>query len=109
MLLLRIVKSIKIGFLKITWSCLGYGTFYCFECHVLSSAKAIWESIRETYFMDKNVSQAYEVYQNLFLLQQTDKSLTEYYTLFKGLMDELNQYHPLTNDIEGLKQQQEKF
>ena len=59
--------------------------------------------------MDKNVSRVFEVYQNLFFLQQSDKSLTDYYTLFKGFMDELDQYHPLTTDIEVLKQQWEKF
>ena len=45
-----------------------------FNVMFLSSAKAIWESIRETFSMDKNVSWVFEVYQNLFLLQQFDKS-----------------------------------
>ena len=75
----------------------------------LSSTKAIWESIHETFSMEKNVSRVYEVYQNLFLLQQVDKPVSEYYNFFKGLMDELNQYHPVTNDIDVLKKQREEF
>ena len=49
------------------------------------------------------------MYKNLFSLQQGDKSLEDYYSHFKGIIDELNQYHPVTNDIEVLKKQREKL
>ena len=50
-----------------------------------------------------------EVYKNLFSLQQGDKSLEDYYSYFEGINNELNQYHPVTNDIEVLKKQREKL
>ena len=75
----------------------------------LSSAKEIWESIHKMFSMEKNVSQVYKVYQNLFLLQQNDKSSSEYYNMFKGLIDKLHKYHPITSDVDILKQQREEF
>ena len=42
---------------------------------------------------------------DLFTLRQGNKSLEDYYSHFKGMIDELNQYRPITNDIEILKKQ----
>jgi len=42
------------------------------------------------------------VCENLFSLRQ-GKTLEDYYSHFNGTIDELNQYHPVTNDIEVLK------
>ena len=43
------------------------------------------------------------MYEDLFSLRQGDKSLKDYYSHFKGMIDELNQYHPVTNNIEVFK------
>ena len=59
--------------------------------------------------MENNVSRVYDVYQNLFLLQQNEKSISEYYSTFRGLIDELTQYHPVTNDVDIIKKQREEF
>ena len=45
------------------------------------------------------------MYENLFNLRQGNKSLEDYYNHFKDMIDELNQYHQATNDIEVLKKQ----
>ncbi|XP_043693033.1 uncharacterized protein LOC122643479 [Telopea speciosissima] len=39
----------------------------------------------------------------------TDKSLQEYYSAFKGIVEELNVFQPLTTDIEKLKAQWNEF
>ena len=57
----------------------------------------------------KNASRVFEVYEDLFSLQQDDKSLEDYYSHFKGMIDELNQYDPVTNDIKVLKKQHEEL
>ena len=55
------------------------------------------------YSIEKNISRVSNVYQNLFLFQQNDKSVSEYYSIFKGLIGELHQYNPITNDVELIK------
>ena len=64
---------------------------------LLDTVKEIWEAIRDTYSMKKNVSNFWSVW--------GDKSLKDYYNHFKSMSDKLNQYHPVTNDIEVLKNQ----
>ena len=39
--------------------------------------------------MEKKVFLVYDMYQNLFILQQHQKSISEYYSTFWGLIDEL--------------------
>jgi len=72
----------------------------------LDTAKEIWKVVRDTYSM-KNIARVFEVYEDLFSLRQGDKSLKYLYNHFKGMIDELNQYHPMTNDIEVLKKRHE--
>jgi len=69
----------------------------------LDIAKKIWGNIRDMFFMKKNVSRVLDVYEDLFTFRQGDKSLEDYYNNFKGMIDKSNQHHPLTNDIEVLK------
>ena len=40
--------------------------------------------------MKKNASRVFEVYEELCSLQQGDKSLEDYYSHFKSMIDELN-------------------
>jgi len=63
----------------------------------------------DTYSMTKNASQVFKVSENMFIFHQGDESLEEYYSPFKDMIDELNQYHLITNDIEILKQQLEEL
>ena len=53
--------------------------------------------------MKKNAYRVFEVYEDLFSLWQGNKSLENYYSSFKCMIDELYQYHPITNDIKVLK------
>ena len=80
------------------------------ECNFmfLNTAKQIWKAIRGTYSTKKN-TRVFEVYEDLFSLQQDNKSLEDTTTTtFKSMINKLNQYHPVTNDIEVLKKQHEK-
>ena len=49
------------------------------------------------------------MYEELCSLIQGDKTLEDYYKHFKGMIDELNLYHQVTNDIEVLKKREEMF
>ena len=69
----------------------------------LNIAKEIWAITRDTYNIKKNTSQVFEVYEDLFSFRQGNKSLKDYYSYFKGMIDELNQYHLVTNDLEVLE------
>ncbi|XP_043700429.1 uncharacterized protein LOC122651179 [Telopea speciosissima] len=56
-----------------------------------------------------SITRIYELYEKLFQFQQYDKSLQEYYSAFKGIVEELNVFQPLTTDIEKLKAQRDEF
>jgi len=56
-----------------------------------------------------NVSQVFERNKDLFSFRQDNKILEDYYSHFKDMIDELNQYHPIANDIKILKKQQEEL
>ena len=75
----------------------------------IDTVKEIWKVVRFTYSMKKNASRVFEVYEDLCSLQQGDKSLEEYYNHLKDMIDELNQYHPVINDIKVLKKQREEL
>jgi len=69
----------------------------------LDTPKEIWEAVRDSYSMNQNVSPVFEVYEDLFSLRQGDKSLEDYYRHFKGMIDELNQYHQSLITLKFLK------
>ena len=58
----------------------------------LDTAKEIWEVVRDMYSM-KNASRVFDVFEGLFSFHQSDKSLEDYSNYFKGMINELNQYH----------------
>jgi len=45
--------------------------------------------------MTKNVSRAFQVYEDMFTFRQKDESLEDNYGSFKNMMNKLNQYHPV--------------
>ncbi|XP_059653399.1 uncharacterized protein LOC132300375 isoform X2 [Cornus florida] len=80
----------------------------------VNTAKEIWDAVKETYPMDTypmdtDVSRIYSLYEKMFHSRQSGQGIAEYYSTFKCLLDELNQYHPLTTDLEVLKRQREEF
>ncbi|XP_022761888.1 uncharacterized protein LOC111307857 isoform X2 [Durio zibethinus] len=61
-------------------------------CMLLSTAKDIWESIRQTYSKVKDAAQVYEVKIKTAALKQGNKSVTEYAILLKNLWQEMDHY-----------------
>ncbi|XP_022768068.1 UDP-sugar pyrophosphorylase-like isoform X4 [Durio zibethinus] len=61
-------------------------------CMFLSTAKDIWESIRQTYSKVKDATQVYEVKIKTAALKQGNKSVTEYAILLKNLWQEMDHY-----------------
>lgn len=59
---------------------------------MMQPAKKIWDALRKTYGYRKNVSKTFQVYQQIFILKQRDKTCQEHYSLLRGLIDELDIY-----------------
>ena len=56
----------------------------------LSTAKDVWDAIRETYFDIENASQNFEIKTRLWQMKQGDQEVTEYYTEMLGLWQDLD-------------------
>lgn len=73
-----------------------------------NTTKQIWNAPKQMFAQDQNVSCIYHLYFAIFLCQQDDKSLGEYYVNLEGLW-ELNVYHPLTNNMDVVCRPREEF
>ena len=56
----------------------------------LSTAKDVWDAIRETYSDAKNASQIFEIKTQLWQMKQGERKVTEYYIEMVGLWQDLN-------------------
>jgi len=50
--------------------------------------------------IEENVFGVFEVDEEMSNLHKGDDNLDYYFNHFKNMTDEVNQYHPVTNDIE---------
>ncbi|KAF3772363.1 hypothetical protein EJ110_NYTH58148 [Nymphaea thermarum] len=57
-------------------------------------AKDMWNSLRQTYSQDKNISKILQVQQELLQMQQGDMDLTEYFTKLKFTYEKMNSLKP---------------
>ncbi|XP_043705457.1 uncharacterized protein LOC122655317 [Telopea speciosissima] len=73
------------------------------------TVKGVWNDLKESFSQEKNISRTYELYENLFRFSQQDKSLNEYFSGYKGIIEELQVHQPLTTDLEQLKLQRAEF
>ncbi|XP_049933472.1 uncharacterized protein LOC126410010 [Nymphaea colorata] len=55
-----------------------------------NTAKDMWNSLRQTYSQDKNISKILQVQQELLQMQQGDMDLTEYFTKLKFNYEKMN-------------------
>lgn len=53
-----------------------------FNVIFFNTTKKIWEIIHEMYSMEKNMFKVYDLYNGIFQLEQGDKSVTKYYSVF---------------------------
>jgi hypothetical protein len=66
----------------------------------LESSKDIWDTLHLMYSSEENITRIHELYQDMFSLQQGDRSVEEYFSLLQGMWDELNVYQPLSTDLQ---------
>ncbi|KAF3772459.1 hypothetical protein EJ110_NYTH57855, partial [Nymphaea thermarum] len=59
-----------------------------------NTAKDMWNSLRQTYSQDKNISKILQVQQELLQMQQGDMNLTEYFTKLKFAYEKMNSLKP---------------
>ncbi|KAF3784839.1 hypothetical protein EJ110_NYTH29576 [Nymphaea thermarum] len=59
-----------------------------------NTVKDMWNSLRQTYSQDKNISKILQVQQELLQMQQGDMDLTEYFTKLKFTYEKMNSLKP---------------
>uniref|UniRef100_A0A2N9J5N3 Integrase catalytic domain-containing protein n=1 Tax=Fagus sylvatica TaxID=28930 RepID=A0A2N9J5N3_FAGSY len=75
----------------------------------LESSKDIWDTLHLMYSSEENITRIHELYQDMFSLQQDDRSIEEYFSLLQGMWDELNVYQPLSTDLQKQQKYREEF
>jgi len=55
------------------------------------------------YGNEKNLSRVFKIYERLFELKQGDKSMPEFYSELKSLIDELEMHQPAVTDAATLR------
>ncbi|KAF3780056.1 hypothetical protein EJ110_NYTH40065 [Nymphaea thermarum] len=59
-----------------------------------TTAKEMWDFLRETYSHDKNMSKVFQVEEELYKLQQGDMSLPQYFAVVKATFERLKSLRP---------------
>ena len=72
------------------------------------NAKELWESVRDMYSQQNNVSRIYQLKKNISETKQGDKPFVEYMGILKTMWDELSHYQPSTTDLKTLQLQAEE-
>lgn len=91
------------NYLVMRWLWNNMETLVSVNFMFLYTTKELWDAAEETYSLEKKICGVYKLY--VFLLQQGDQSLGEYYGVFQEMLDELDGYHSLTNDLKLSKKQ----
>ncbi|KAJ1383737.1 hypothetical protein SESBI_43143 [Sesbania bispinosa] len=65
------------------------------NCMFFSNAKEIWENLRKTYSIKKDIAACYEIESKIFNTKQGSLLVTYYYRTLNGLWIELDQYQNL--------------
>ena len=69
----------------------------------LTPTKTIWDTFKETYGHEKNISCVFKIYEQLFSLQQGDHSVHEIYTSLCALLDELEVHQSIVSHAKTLR------
>ena len=93
--------------MTLLWNSLEPDVFQNVSC--AESAKEIWDNLQEMYSSDQNISRIYQLYEDIFSFEQGDRSVDDYFSILKGMWDELNVYQPLTTDLKKQQQHREEF
>ena len=65
-----------------------------------STTKEMWTSIKELYFNEANGSCTYELLKKIMDNKQEDRSLNEFYLIYKGIINEFHELPSLTTDLD---------
>ena len=69
----------------------------------LPTAKNMWDILKVMYENEKNLSRVFEIYERLFELKQGNRSVPEFYSEVKGLIDELEMHQLSVTDAATLR------
>ena len=67
----------------------------------MTTAKEMWDILKVMY--DNDPLMVFEIYEHLFDLKQGDRSVLEFYSELKGLIDKLKMYQPAVTDAATLR------
>lgn len=71
---------------------------------LLKTIVEIWDTLKEVYNNEKNISRVFELYERLFTLEQGEMSIMAYYSVLHGILDELEIHQPLVIDSKDTKE-----
>ena len=64
---------------------------------ILRPVKKIWDTLKQMYGYEKNISRVFEVYEQIFTLKMGDSSVQNHFGSLRAFLDELDLYQPLTH------------
>ena len=70
---------------------------------MLKSAKKLWDALHATYGNEKKIARIYEIYEHLFTHRQGEKTIEEFISTLRALLDELEVYQPFVVDISKIR------
>lgn len=78
---------------------------FMFAC----TAKERWDREVEMHYGANNATRIYQISQDRSSLQQDDKSIEEVYSMMIRKCEELNQYQPITDNLNQMAEQRENM
>ena len=74
-----------------------------------STAKEMWDAIKEMFSNDGNNSHTFSLFQQLVDNKQGERSLPEFFAAYRGIINEFRKLLPLSTDLETQKHQWENL
>ncbi|KAJ9691483.1 hypothetical protein PVL29_013610 [Vitis rotundifolia] len=74
-----------------------------------STAKEMWDAIKEMFSNDGNNSHTFSLFQQLVDNKQGERSLPEFFAPYSGIINEFRELLPLSTDLETQKRQWENL
>ncbi|XP_068642156.1 uncharacterized protein [Aristolochia californica] len=82
-----------------------------FSDQILScnTAKAMWTTLASILSQESNLSSIYELYMKFFNMKRGGRSVTDYFTEMRGVLQEINTFHPFTMNVEDIRKKENQI
>ena len=69
------------------------------------TAKDLWDTLADMFSQRKNFDRIYNLYKQFFTLSRGEKSVTQYFIQMRGLLQDIQNFHPLDSDVSVTRRQ----